>query len=182
MSAEVFLQAQEDRQALAQILLLGLPMGAQLLRYIGLFRPAKNALSLTRTQRLLAELLPDIKRGVITSKGRDWVVPPPVWQQAFERVQANREAGLLNLPLRSHGYLHEILVSLANRVEGAAETAHEQQLRSRAHAATGPVPVAAAVAPPAAAPASPLPPPPPPPGPSLAARRIHAEIASKART
>ena len=157
MDLDVLLAHEEGRHVLAQLLLLGVPLGALLLRYVGLFRPAKRALSMSRTLALLAELWPDMQRGAITRKGREWPTTPAQWQQAIEAVLAARDKGALTLPMTGHGYLHEVLMGVVDKAEREAEKAREQQQRSRPHAeglqdlqgalATLPPVVAAVVAP-----------------------------------
>lgn len=91
---EAALTDEAARQAVAAALKLPAPLGDLLLRYIGLFRPDKRALSWDRASRLLAEL---------------------------------------QLPLKSHGYLLEIVAGLASKTEGAAERQIEEQKGYRFH-------------------------------------------------
>jgi hypothetical protein len=134
MDLDVLLAHEEGRHVLAQLLQLGVPMGALLLRYIGLFRSGKRALAMSRTLALLAELWPDMQRGAITRKGRDWPATPAQWQQAVEAVLAARDKGTLTLPLAGHGYLYEVLLAMVNKTEGVAEREREASHRGRAHA------------------------------------------------
>jgi len=186
MDLDVLLAHEEGRHVLAQMLLLGVPMGALLVRYVGLFRPGKRALAMSRTLSLLAELWPDMQRGAITRKGRDWPTTPAQWQQAIETVLAARDKGTLTPPLTSHGYLYEVLLGLADKAEGQAERERESAQRGRAFVA-GPQGVGAlldvagqaAAVPAQAAPALVIAAPAPPAGPSATARKIQAEIAAK---
>jgi hypothetical protein len=133
MDLDVLLAHEEGRHVLAQLLQLGVPMGALLVRYVGLFRPGKRALSMSRTLSLLAELWPDMQRQAITRKGREWPTTPGLWQQAIEQVLAARDKGNLTLPLTSHGYLFEVLLGLVDKAEGQAERERENAQRGRAH-------------------------------------------------
>lgn len=101
-----------------------------LLRYIGLFAPGKNEMGFDRVSRLLAELVPAIRAARIERHGRTWVAPLETWIAALEQVLANRDAGKLALPLKSHGYLLEIVAGLAGGQEARTESAREQRLRS----------------------------------------------------
>lgn len=145
-SLDVALGRDEDARAVAQLLQRHLqpPLGHALVRYVALFRPAKRRLQMTRMVSLLEELLPDIERGAIARKGRDWPAPLPLWQAALDQVQAARDKGTLTLPLTSHGYLYEILCALSDKAEASAEREAEAQLRGRTHTA-GPVAVAASL-------------------------------------
>ena len=191
MDLDVLLAHEEGRHVLAQLLAQGVPMGALLLRYVGLFRPGKRALAMSRTLALLAELWPDMQRGAISRKGREWATTPAQWQQAIEVVLAARDKGTLTPPLTSHGYLYEVLLGLVDKSEGQAEREREQQGRSRAYAG-GPSSVADVVSDMDAALARasaavdalgsarrPVVATPVHTGPSAAARKIQAEIAAK---
>lgn len=176
-SLEAMVGREADARALAAFIEANVPLGAVLVRYIGLFRPAKRRLSLARTVALFDELQPDLVRGAITRKGRDWSAPPEVWRAAIDQVLANRDKGALTLPLTGHGYLYEVILGMADKAEGLAERAHIDQARGRAPAA-GPVAGALAVAAALATPAAPAAPPPydPAKGPSRAAREAKARM------
>ena len=135
MDLDVLLAHEEGRHVLAQLLLLGVPLGALLLRYVGLFRPARRALSMSRTLALLAELWPDMQRGAITRKGREWPTTPAQWQQAIEAVLAARDKGALTLPMTGHGYLHEVLMGVVDKAEREVEKEREAQQHHRSHKA-----------------------------------------------
>lgn len=175
---DALLTSEAERRAVAALLEHGLPFGAQVMRYISLFRPAKRRLGMERMASLVQELLPDIQRGAITRKGRDWPVTPELWRAAFDAVLAARDKGTLTLPLTSHGYLLEILCAQADKAEAVAERAREGERRNRGgqapDAAQGAVSVAAQVNALVTAP-------PPPPayaaGPSRAARLLREQIA-----
>lgn len=96
-------------------------------RYLNLFSPAKHKLTWPRARRLLEELVPDIQRGAIERKRRQWLAPMPVWIRAFEHMHEQRPN--LTLPLKSHGYLYEVIVGLVDKAEDAAERTAEQKLR-----------------------------------------------------
>lgn len=188
MDLDVLLAHEEGRHVLAQLVTLGVPLGALLLRYVGLFRPPKRALAMSRTLALLAEVVPDIQRGAIHRKGRDWATTPAMWQQAIEQVLAVRDKGTLTLPLASHGYLYEVLLGQADKAEAVAEREREASQRSRAHAG-GPAPAFAgwtATAPEALGTTfGPIPPlqiaPPRDAGPSRYSQRLKAEIEARKR-
>lgn len=180
MDLDVLLSHEEGRKVLADLLTLGMPIGAQLLRYIGLFRPGKRALAMGRTLNLLAEIFPDLHRGTIHRRGRDWTITTQMWHDAIEQLLIKREKGTLTLPLTTHGYLYEVLCAMADKAEGQQERDREEARRLqrldepgiRSGSAT---PVAAALGPPPTIQ-------PKPSGPSTYAKRIQAEIAAaKAR-
>lgn len=97
--------------------------GKRLIRYVALFRPAARALSWDRTANLLGELLDLIKAGKIERHGRLWAAPEAAWVGALDEILARRDEGKLTLPLKSHGYLLEIITGQANKAEARAEQA-----------------------------------------------------------
>lgn len=99
-------------------------IGSLLIRYVSLFKPAKQALSMARLAKLLEELVPMVKSGQITRNGTMYPAPQTYWQQAIETVLAQRDK--LTLPMKSHGYLLEIIAGYANKASGQAERANEQ--------------------------------------------------------
>lgn len=176
MDLDVLLSHEEGRHVLANIVTLGVPLGAQLLRYVGMFRPGKRALAMSRTLALLAEILPDLQRGAINRKGRDWTTTPSMWSQAIEQLLASRDKGSLTLPLTSHGYLYEVLCGMSDKAEAQVERDRQADQRSRPHIA-GPTSLDQVLSP-VIQPVTTVPAPVPS-GPSPMALKIRAEIADK---
>lgn len=98
--------------------------------YLSLFRPAKRVLAWRRVRKLLEELLPDIKAQRIERKGRTWLAPHVVWIRAIDEMIAGRER--LTLPLKSHGYLLEVVVGAADKIEAGEERGREQKIQANA--------------------------------------------------
>ena len=172
MDLDVLLAHEDSRQAMARLVLLSVPLGRVMLQYLRLFKPATRQLGHGRVVRLIEELLPDIERGAVTHKGRDWPAPRELWQEAVEKMLAQRDA--LTLPMKSHGYLYEVIVGLADKAEAAEEREREEERRARP-ATEGVVPAATVLQPPTPAPAYT--------GPSPYAQRLKAEMeARKARS
>lgn len=115
------------REAVIIALQLPAPLGKLLVQYVALFRPASRQLSLDRLAALLGELLPLIEAGRIERGGRIWAVPIDAWKAALEDMIAKRDK--LTLPLKSHGYLLEVIAGQAGKVEAAAETSKESRSR-----------------------------------------------------
>lgn len=111
------------RTALAELAALSGPFAGAVLRYLALFRPAKRQLSFDRVASLLEELNPMILEARITRNGRSYAAPREVWIAAIDHILASRDR--LTLPLKSHGYLLEIIVGQVNKAEAAAETKRE---------------------------------------------------------
>jgi len=119
----------DNRAAVARLVSVGLPIGARLLQYVRLFTPPKTTLTQRKQVRIILQLLPDLERGAITHRGRDWAVPLSVWAQGIDQMLQARDAGKLDLPMKGHGYLYAILVSLADKVEAVAEVQLEAAKR-----------------------------------------------------
>jgi hypothetical protein len=100
-------------------------LGSPLIRYMGLFKPAKRqAISFPRLAALLKELIPMIKDGQITRGGTLYPAPRDYWQMALETMLLQKDK--LSLPLKSHGYLLEIIAGYANKAAGQTEKQTEQ--------------------------------------------------------
>ena len=174
-----------DQRALARLAAVSIPLGGRVLQYLALFTPPKQRLTAAQKIKLILQLLPDLERGAISWKGRDWAAPREAWAMAIDQMLAARDAQRLELPMKGHGYLYAILAGMADRFEGQAEQQREQALRTGPRAATvnGPKSVADLVQAPAPA-AAPRPAPaaPAPAGVSPMVRAMRAEIERKKGT
>ena len=127
LSLEALLNDTAARQAVATALSLPADLGPRLLRYLGLFRPAQRSLTWERAASLLNELHGLIEAGEIRRHGRSWRVSPADWASALDEIQGRRPS--LTLPLKSHGYLLEILAGLASQTEARHEQQREEDRR-----------------------------------------------------
>ena len=140
MSLDVLITHNELRQAAFGLVEKSLSLGSLVMRYIALFRPAKNRMSADRWAKLILQLQPDLQRNAITHKGRDWSLPLEVWKQGLEAMLEKAASGKLTLPLENHNYLYTVLVGLADKVEAVVEVQSEQARRTGRDASTnGPV-------------------------------------------
>ena len=108
-SLDALIAHEQARQSLWTLANIGGQMTLGLVKYLGLFRPSKSALSQARMATLMAELLPDIQAGQICRNGQIHPAPVAAWAYAFGEVLAARDSGRLKTPLKSHGYLYEII-------------------------------------------------------------------------
>ncbi len=125
LSLEALLNDAAARQAVASALTLPAGLGAQVLRYLGLFRPSQRSLTWDRAAKLLEELSAMIGAGQIQRHGRAWPAPVEYWQRALDEIATRK----LDLPLKSHGYLLEIIAGLGNKIEAQAEADEEARRR-----------------------------------------------------
>ena len=100
-----------------------------LIQYLGLFRPARTGLRWSRMLSLAQELEPMIRATRVTRNGMTYAVPLESWAAALSML-ADRPKNL-QLPLKSHGYLLEILANGAEKVAAREECGREEQVRSR---------------------------------------------------
>lgn len=97
------------------------PLAPAVMRYLALFAPAKHAMTFAKGERVLGELLPMIEAGRITRAKREWIVNLEQWEAGL--VAMNDKRAALTLPLKSHGYLLEVLAGAADKIEAVAEAA-----------------------------------------------------------
>lgn len=98
-----------------------------LIHYLALFRPAKTGMRWSRMLSLAQELVPQIQAGRVTRGGITRVATVEMWGAALQQL-ADRPAHL-RLPLKSHGYLLEVVSGLAERAAAAAERETEESRR-----------------------------------------------------
>lgn len=94
---------------LRAVLEMDAELGKAAIRYVGLFRPAKSQLSWSRTAKLLNELLPMMKAQTAVRDRVSSPAPAEAWLHGFNETVNARDQGRLKLPLKSHGYLLEIV-------------------------------------------------------------------------
>lgn len=119
----------DHRAAVERLITAALPIGGRLLQYARLFAPPKTRLTQRKQVRIILQLLPDLERGAITHRGRDWAIPLATWAAGIDQMLAARDAARLDLPMKGHAYLYTILVSLADKVEASAEAQIEAAKR-----------------------------------------------------
>ncbi|MBQ1761288.1 MAG: hypothetical protein IIZ92_00115 [Aquincola sp.] len=134
-SLDVLITHDELRSLIAAVLTMSLPLGALVVRYMRLFKPATQVLRVERMRKLLEPLVADMRRAAITRKGREWAAPTEAWKLAIETVLDAHSAGRLDLPLADHGYLYEVLLRMADKAEAASERATEADRQQRGDAA-----------------------------------------------
>jgi len=111
VSLDALIAHEGARDALMVAFRLSGPLGAALVRYLALFRPDTRELSMDRVGKLLGELVPDIQSGRITRNGQIFDAPREAWIWAVEQALAARDSGRLKTPLKSHGWLYEVISS-----------------------------------------------------------------------
>ena len=95
-----------------------------LLRYVGLFAPAKRQIGWDRVEKLLGEIVDLIEIGRIPRNGQLHAAPPEYWSTALDTLFTLPG---LRRPLKTHGLLLEIIAGLSSKAEAKAETTSMQQ-------------------------------------------------------
>ena len=108
-SLDTLINDADASAVLKAVLDMDAELGKAAIRYVGLFRPAKSQLSWSRTAKLLNELLPMMKAQTAERDGVSSPAPAEAWLHGFNETVNARDQGRLKLPLKSHGYLLEIV-------------------------------------------------------------------------
>ena len=110
-SLDSLLAGEDAADLLVMVAALDADMGKAALRYLGLFRPGKGRLTFSRSAKLLSELMPDMQRQAVSRGGVDYPAPPAAWLYGFQVALDARDTGRLKLPLKSHGWLYEVMAA-----------------------------------------------------------------------
>jgi hypothetical protein len=129
MSLDVIVNHDGAREAVQTALQLPAPLGKLIIQYLTLFRPAQRQLTLERVASILGELLPMIESGKIKRDGKEHAIAQPVWAAGLQEIMDKHKQKPLTTPLKSHGYLLEILINKANSAEAKMEARREEQRR-----------------------------------------------------
>jgi hypothetical protein len=129
MTLDVLIAHDAAREAVRVALQLPAPLAKLLLQYLALFRPGKRQLSWARVGAILGELREPIATAQLQRNGRSWPAPVEYWRAALEQMVQLRDQEKLRLPLKSNGYLFEVIVGMSDKVEAAAEAKREAARR-----------------------------------------------------
>lgn len=110
-----------------------------LIKYLALFRSDSRDLTFERTAKLISEIAPDITAKQIKRGHHSYPAPRTAWIWAINTMLERREQGKLQLPLKNHGYLYEVITSFkpeyaavqASRAKTESERAVEQAEHER---------------------------------------------------
>ncbi|MDO5940610.1 hypothetical protein [Burkholderia cepacia] len=109
LSLDALIAHEAAREALTVVFKMSGQLGSALIRYLALFRPETRELTMDRVAKLLTELLPDLQAQRISRHGHLHDAPVEAWIWAADQAIAARDAGRLTLPLKSHGWLYEVI-------------------------------------------------------------------------
>ena len=117
------------RRLIADVLTASFPLGGLVVRYLRLHKPPKQKLRMDKIARLLAELVPDVRRNAVERNGRVWAVSAEDWRGAFEAVFTAVDKGTLAVPLPGNAYLYSVLMRKSDKAEAGEEAQRELERR-----------------------------------------------------
>ncbi|MFX8907611.1 DUF2752 domain-containing protein [Acinetobacter baumannii] len=94
----------------ASLTLVG-DLAQPLVKYLGMFRSPNRDLTFERTAKLLGEIAEDINAQQIKRGHHSYPAPKAAWIWAINTMLERRDQGKLQLPLKNHGYLYEVISS-----------------------------------------------------------------------
>ncbi|HRQ63916.1 MAG TPA: hypothetical protein PKZ76_03480 [Xanthomonadaceae bacterium] len=103
------------------------PLGKAVLDYLGLFKPAKSGLRLSRALVIAQEVSAMARAGTVEWDGNRRDCIPAFWVECIEQMLARRAE--LSLPLSNNNYLRKIVFAHADRAEARAEIQREESRR-----------------------------------------------------
>ena len=110
-SLDALLGHSEASQAFVASLSVTGVLAKPLVKYLGLFRSESRDLTFERTAKLLNEISPDIVAKKIKRGHHTYPAPQAAWVWAISVMLERRDQQKLDLPLKTHGYLYEVISS-----------------------------------------------------------------------
>ena len=129
-----FFAEDDGKRLAAQLAGMAPELGRAVIGYLGLFKPAKTALRLTRAVKIVEELQQLVDAGTVCNDERSGVrrpASPATWAAGVEQMLAQRAS--LTLPLANHNYLRAVVFGIADKADAAAERQVEEQRRVGQH-------------------------------------------------
>ena len=138
-SLDALLGHSDASQAFVASLNLTGTLSKPLIKYLAMFRSENRDLTFERTAKLLNELAPDIVAKQIKRGHHTYPAPNSAWVWAIGVMLERRDQAKLQLPLKNHGYLYEVISSFkAENVpvpqqSGISKTDTERDADQREH-------------------------------------------------
>lgn len=93
-----------------------------LIKYLAMFRSESRDLTFERTAKLISEIALDITAKQIKRGHQFYPAPRGAWIWAINTMLERRDQGKLQLPLKNHGYLYEVITSYKPEYAPAQES------------------------------------------------------------
>lgn len=110
-SLDALLGHSDASQAFVASLNLTGELAKPLIKYLAMFRSESRDLTFERTAKLLNEIASDIAAKKIQRNRHSYPAPVGAWVWAIGLMLERRDQGKLQLPLKNHGYLYEVISS-----------------------------------------------------------------------
>lgn len=110
-SLDALLGHSDASQAFVASLNLTGDLAKPLIKYLAMFRSESRDLTFERTAKLLNEIAADINTKNIQRNRITFPAPKAAWVWAITVMLERRDQGKLQLPLKNHGYLYEVISS-----------------------------------------------------------------------
>lgn len=110
-SLDALLGHSEASKAFVASLNLTGALAKPLVMYLAMFRSENRDLTFDRTAKLLNEIAPDIVAKQIKRGHHNYPAPQSAWVWAINIMLERREQHKIDLPLKTHGYLYEVISS-----------------------------------------------------------------------
>lgn len=110
-SLDALLGHSDASQAFMASLNLTGDLAKPLVKYLAMFRAENRDLTFERTAKLINELAGDINAKCIQRNRMTYPAPKAAWVWAINTMLERRDQGKLQLPLKNHGYLYEVISS-----------------------------------------------------------------------
>lgn len=110
-SLDALLGHSDASQAFVASLNMTGDLAKPLIKYLAMFRSENRDLTFERTAKLLNEIAPDILAKQISRNRVNYPAPQAAWVWAINTTLERRDQGKLQLPLKNHGYLYEVISS-----------------------------------------------------------------------
>ena len=135
-SLDALLGHGDASQAFVASLNLTGDLAKPLVKYLALFRSESRDLTFERTAKLLSEITPDILAKQIKRGHHSYPAPMGAWVWAINTMLERRDQGKLQLPLKNHGYLYEVLTSYKPEYAPVQDSRPRHAAVQTAHAKT----------------------------------------------
>lgn len=107
-----------------------------LVKYLAMFRSESRDLTFERTAKLISEIAPDITAKQIKRGHHLYPAPRAAWIWAISTMLERSQQGKLQLPLKNHGYLYEVITSYKPEYAPAQDPRPRHAAAQAAHAKT----------------------------------------------
>lgn len=110
-SLDALLGHSEASQAFVSSLSLLGDLKIPMVKYLAMFRPQNRDLTFERAAKLLTEIAPDFVAKQIKRGHHTYPAPTGAWGWAIGVLLERRDQNKIDLPLKTHGYLYEVITS-----------------------------------------------------------------------